>query len=111
GRTAKTAPYDHPISIAEAVVTGTAVDVVALPAALQDLQVNGKWECLGGLSCNFALVQMWIFPELTSRNSSRNQRPRCPSVREKGTSFQRFVFRLVMHVLSAAGRYAQHPEN
>jgi hypothetical protein len=92
-------------------VARSAIDVVALLAALESLQVYWKRKRFSRLSGDLAFVEVRVFPKLPPRNRSWNQRSRRASIREKGAGLEGLVLWLIVHVLSAAGYDTQQQES
>ena len=108
GRTPVAAAHDHAVAAAGAVVTGRAVDVVALLAAEQQRLGDRHRKLVGRLAVGaLAGVEQPVGIEMAARHGAFGEGAGGASVGEEIAGPQGRVLRLVLHVLAAGGERGQ----
>src|SRR5258708_30701203 len=101
GRCRKTALYDDAIAFACVTVTDRAIDIEAFmsPLEQQAIDRNGKFGCerRSRQSCD----QRAQFDGIVLCHGMFDRRWRCGTVGKKSAAAERFIFRLIIHVLTA----------
>jgi hypothetical protein len=83
-------------------MAGRAVDIESLLAALENRLGDWKWKLGNGFVAIFPGVEARVFVQMASRDSAGNNWPGSSAVVEEAAASQRFVSRLIVHVLTAA---------
>src|ERR1700683_1391724 len=98
GRRREAALNDHALPSAGVIVARSAVNVVALAAALQILARHGEGEFVCHDAVLFAGVKQFVSVELTARHRAGNHRPFGAPIIEEGAGLVGKIFRLNVHI-------------
>src|SRR5581483_2762895 len=102
-----TALWDHSVAIANPRVTWRAINVEAFASACEHLIVDRKWHVVARRVADLAGIKIRVGAQIAARHGARDQRPRGACVRKEIAFRQREVFRLDVHVDTAAQRKRQ----
>ena len=84
-------------------MAGRAVDIESLLAAIENGFGDWKWEFRDWVVTFFSGIEARVFVKMASGDSSGDQRTRSAAIVEEAAAGQRFVSRLIVHVLAAGG--------
>ncbi len=100
-RRAVTSAHNHPGSCADLIVARHTKDVESLLAAQQNLFIYRKRKDVSRLAVDQSFEQKLIIAQKSPRHRPFHQRPRRPLIVEELAFLQRFIARLVGHLLLA----------
>src|ERR1700730_6206466 len=83
-------------------MAGRAVDIESLLGALEPRVGDWEWKLGNGVVAILPGVEARVFVQMASRDSAGHKRTRGAAIFEEGAASQRFVSRLIVHILTAA---------